>query len=67
MGTAEDSRPLAYSRYEAADALGIGVKTLDRWIRAGRIRSVKVSSRVFIPATSLEALLEGTPAHDPSA
>lgn len=59
--------PLAYSRQQAADLMGVHVRTIDKWIREGTLRSVMVGGRRYIARTTLEALLEGTPAHDTPA
>ena len=48
---------LAYSIAETARLLGCSERSIQTWIKAGKIPRKKVGSRVFIPATELEALL----------
>lgn len=51
----------AYQKREACVALGgISLATLDRWIRAGRIRALKPAGGiVLIPADEIERFLAG--------
>jgi excisionase family DNA binding protein len=48
---------VAYSKKEAAYALGLSVRTIDNLIAAGELKSHKVRGRVLIPVTSLYALI----------
>jgi len=49
--------PRLATRAEAADALRVSTKTIDRLIAAGTLRAVNVGSRsVRVTAESLEAL-----------
>lgn len=47
----------AYTREEAAQALTISTRTLDRLIRGGRLAVVKIGARILIPATEVDRLL----------
>ena len=50
-----------YTKEEAADILKISPKTLGDWLRAGKIRGVKVGRLWRIPETALdEVTQEGT-------
>ncbi|MDA8310251.1 MAG: excisionase family DNA-binding protein [Actinomycetota bacterium] len=51
-------RPLAVSRSEAARRLGVGIGTLDRLIRDGRLFVVRAGDRVLVPVAALDALLD---------
>ncbi len=47
--------------HEAAAELRIHVETLRRWIRAGRLRAVKVGVKILVPRSEVERILsEGT-------
>jgi len=49
-----------YTKKEAAAVLGISLPTLDRLLRAGKIRKVKVSAkRVGITSVDLQAYIDG--------
>jgi excisionase family DNA binding protein len=48
---------VAYSKREAAFALGLSVRTIDNLIAAGELKSHKLRGRVLIPVTSLYALI----------
>ena len=51
---------------EAAIHCGISQKTLERHVRAGRIRTVKVGRRTFVPAEEVLAVhASGLPAAAP--
>ncbi|HLY78630.1 MAG TPA: helix-turn-helix domain-containing protein [Caulobacteraceae bacterium] len=54
-----ESRPLAYSFQGAAQATGVGVSTLRREVRAGRLHAVRLRGRVVIPAEELQRYLSG--------
>ena len=49
---------IAYSRIEAAAALGISLRTLDRLVRDGRLTPLRVRRRVLVTAKDLDRLLE---------
>ena len=51
--------PLAYSIKEAAQVVSTSRPTIYAWIKQGRLRSTRINGRVFIPASSLRALIEG--------
>ena len=48
---------VAYSKKEAAYALGLSVRTVDNLIVAGELKSRKARGRVLIAVTSLYALI----------
>lgn len=50
---------VAYSKKEAAYALGLSIRTIDNLIAAGELKSHKARGRVLIPVTSLYALIRG--------
>jgi len=56
---------LAYSRPEAAYAIGISLRSLDRMLKAGLIGSRRIGRRRIIPVESLRLALQredlGTP------
>jgi excisionase family DNA binding protein len=49
---------MLYSRQEAAAALSISVRTLQRLISGGRMRAKRVGRRTLIPHTELEKFLK---------
>jgi hypothetical protein len=53
-----DSRPLAYSFEGASKATGLGVSTLRREVRAGRLEAKKLRGRVVITAEALARYLD---------
>ncbi|MGB8205088.1 MAG: helix-turn-helix domain-containing protein [Candidatus Baltobacteraceae bacterium] len=55
----EDAGRLAYSREELREKLGIGLNAIDRAIRDGALRSVRIGRRVVIPADEVRRFLEG--------
>lgn len=55
--------PRCVSRQEAARALSVSTRTLDRWIRADQIRTVRVNGgRVLIPVCELDRIAGQHPA-----
>lgn len=59
---------LAYSLREAADKLGgVSIRTVQRLIRRGELRSFRVLRRVLIPADALHGLVAASaqPSHNP--
>lgn len=53
---------LAYAINEVAAMLGLSRRSVERYIKAGLLQSVKhPGASRFIPATSLEAFLKGNP------
>ena len=54
-----ESRPLAYSFESAAKATGVGVSTLRREVRAGKLHAVRVRGRVVITEEELQRYLAG--------
>jgi excisionase family DNA binding protein len=53
-----DLKPLGVSRQDAANMLGISVDTLDRRIADRTIRPARIGTRVVIPITEIERLIE---------
>ena len=59
---------LAYSLSEAAHKLdGVSIRTVQRLIRRGQLRSVRVLRRVLVPADALHGLVaaHAQPSHNP--
>jgi excisionase family DNA binding protein len=52
-----DPRPLAYTFKEAAKVTGLGVSTIAREVRAGRLHKIRVRSRVLIMDEELQRYL----------
>jgi excisionase family DNA binding protein len=52
-----DSRPLSYTYQGAARATGLGVTTIRREVRAGRLKRTKVRGRVLITDEALRRYL----------
>lgn len=50
---------MALSPQEAAEALGIGLWTVQRLLREGRLPYRRAGKRILIPITALEAFLNG--------
>ncbi|MGI8475441.1 MAG: excisionase family DNA-binding protein, partial [Thermomicrobiales bacterium] len=42
---------------EAARALGVSLWSIDRGVKSGRLPSVRIASRVLIPAAAVQALI----------
>jgi excisionase family DNA binding protein len=53
---------LAYTPYEAADALGISRNLLYQLIGSGQLHSVKAGGRRLIPASAIAEFLSGAAA-----
>jgi len=53
------NRKLAYSVPEAAEVLGVHTNTVWHYVWSGEIPSRKLGRRVLIPASALEAWLDG--------
>ena len=51
---------LAFSRREAADALGISLRMLDYLLADGKIRGRRLGRRVLIPRAEVEQFLSGS-------
>lgn len=49
----QEVEKLLYSRQEAAIAVGISRRSIDYYISRGEIRTVRIGSRVLIPASEL--------------
>lgn len=48
--------PFSLDRYAAADTLAISTRTLDRYVKAGKLRSKKVGKKVFVHDGDLDIL-----------
>lgn len=46
---------------EAAAVAGVAARTVERWIKNGRVEAVKVAGATLVLRESLEELLTGTP------
>ncbi len=58
------AEPLAYEKPEATVLLHISASTLDRMIKNGELRVVRIGKRrTVIPRAELERLLGATPTH----
>jgi len=42
----------------AAKALGVSAKTIQRWVKSGKIQSIREDNRVFIPVDEIRARLQ---------
>jgi len=74
----EVTRPVALSKAQAAQALGVSVRTIDNCIAQQKIRVLRIGRRVLIPMNTIEAVLKrgalethpgnrnSDPRHDPS-
>jgi len=52
---------LAVSKREASQLLGgVSERTLDNWVKQGKLTARKIGGRVLFPVSSLEAFLSGT-------
>lgn len=58
MDTAADGK-LVLSKPEAASALGISPRMIDRFLESGRLKPVRIGRRVLIPRKQIEAIAEG--------
>ena len=52
---------IAFTKTEAADAVGLSTKTLDRAIKAGELGVRYVGTKALIPADELKAWLDALP------
>lgn len=50
--------PLAVSRVEAAQMLGVSLATLERYIKKNKIPAFRLGRRVLIPRGELEKIIE---------
>ena len=57
-------RRVLYTVEEAAHLLGISPSTVHRWAREGELRTIPLSGRMVVPASSLEQLLGNTGVDD---
>jgi excisionase family DNA binding protein len=74
----EVNPPVALSKTQAAQALGVSVRTIDNCIAQQKIRVLRIGRRVLVPMNSIEAALKrgalethpgnrnSDPRHDPS-
>ncbi len=54
-------RDEVYTLQEAAKELGIGIATLFRWKKAGKVVTLRVSGRPYIPKGEVERLKKSHP------
>jgi excisionase family DNA binding protein len=54
----EVNRPVALSKTQAAQALGVSVRTIDNCIAQQKIRVLRIGRRVLVPMNSIEAALK---------
>jgi excisionase family DNA binding protein len=54
----EVNRPVALSKTQAAQALGVSVRTIDNCIAHQKIRVLRIGRRVLVPMNSIEAALK---------
>jgi len=54
------SHRLAYSKREVAALLGVSERSLNNWVKEGRIVARKAGSRLLFPVKALEDFLSGT-------
>lgn len=47
------------TRIKAKGLLGVSMPTIDRMIKAGELRAVRVRGRVMIPQSALDAIMKG--------
>lgn len=47
-----------YTSYETAEIFGVTFRTVYNWMRAGKLRAVKIGSRWYIPEEAVSELLE---------
>ncbi len=59
------AEPEVYSTRDVARIFGRTERTVRNWVRAGRLRPVRVGGSVFFTRATLDALLAGEP-HGPS-
>ena len=50
---------LAFTKHEAAKALGLSLRTIDNLIAEKELTVRRIGRRVVIPATALQALIRG--------
>jgi len=50
------SEPRAFGIKEAARLLSVSTWSIRRWIRQGKIRSVRLGKRVLVPASEVDRL-----------
>jgi excisionase family DNA binding protein len=48
--------PLAVDVREAARLLSVSPRSIRRWIKAGRVQAIRLSTRVLLPVTECERL-----------
>ncbi|MEC9065709.1 MAG: helix-turn-helix domain-containing protein [Pseudomonadota bacterium] len=55
----QNPEPLSYRVNDAARALGVSRRTVERWIEGGTLRATKVGRMTLIPAASVRAVVDG--------
>jgi excisionase family DNA binding protein len=54
-----DVKKMAFSKAEAAQATSLSLRKIEYLIGEGVLQSRKIGGRIVIPASSLEALIDG--------
>lgn len=57
-------RDEVYTLQEAAHEIGIGIATLFRWKKAGKVVTLRVSGRPYIPKNEVERLKKTRPSKE---
>src|SRR5581483_1835570 len=65
QGVPMRERRVLYTVEEAAQLLGISPSTVHRWAREGELRTIPLSGRMVVPASSLEQLLGNSGGDEP--
>ena len=50
---------LAVSKKEAATMIGVSERSIDNWVKQGKITARKVGSRVLLPVKALQDFIDG--------
>ncbi len=59
LAVVEPVRMVPYKAAEAAEALGVSVRAVHRWIESGHLRRVPGTSKVLIVAGDVQRMQEG--------
>jgi excisionase family DNA binding protein len=57
MTNSTEVAPLAYTRAQAAEAISVSLRTIDKLLAVKELRCVRIGKAVRIPADSLRAFL----------
>jgi len=55
----ENSEPLAYRVREFCDRIRISPSTFWKYVRAGKIRVIRIGGRTLVPANEVQRILRG--------